>query len=113
MAYDEGLAERVREFFDRRGVGFEEKKMMGGLAFMVNDKMCVGIMKQELMVRVDPARHGELAAKPNARAMELTGRRMNGFLQVEPDGLSEDSELEQWIDLAMEYNPRARSSKRR
>jgi TfoX/Sxy family transcriptional regulator of competence genes len=96
MPYDEGLAERIRGvFLDRTDVA--EKRMFGGIAFMVRGRMCVGIVKEDLMVRVGAAAHDALAQEPNARPMDFTGRPMKGFLFVSPDGFESDAELERWI----------------
>ena len=86
MAYDEGLAERVREGFQSRGVLFEEKRMMGGLCFMVNDKMCVGVIDDRLMVRLDPAIEADALKRQGCVPMDFTGRPMRGFVFVEAEG---------------------------
>ncbi|MCB1023543.1 MAG: TfoX/Sxy family protein [Acidobacteria bacterium] len=113
MAYSETLAIRLRDHFSSNGVTFEEKKMMGGLCFMVDDKMCVGVMSEDLMLRTDPEIYQELIAKDGARPMDFTGRPMKGFIFVEEDALRSPAQLKYWIDLALEFNPRARSSKKK
>lgn len=85
---------------------------------MVNDKMCVGVDKDKqgddrLMVRLDPGSYEELLKKPGAMPMDFTGKRMKGFVFVSADGVDEDDDLEQWIALALEFNPRAKSSKKK
>ena len=96
MAYDEGLAERIRGILsDEPGVA--EKRMFGGLAFLLRGNMCVGVVKDELMVRVGPHRYEELIREPHARRMDFTGRPMKGLLFVEPDGLEADPDLERWV----------------
>jgi len=102
VTYDEGLAERVRGAMDHLH-GVVEKKMFGGLAFMVRGHMSVGIVKDELMVRAGPEACAYLAAKPHARVMDFTGRPMKGFLFVEAAGLEEDHDLAHWIGHAVEY----------
>ena len=87
--------------------------MMGGLTFMVNGKMCVGIVKDELMVRVDPELYESALEKPGAKPMDFTGRPMRGFLFVEPLGMKDDASLTYWLELALEFNKRAKSSKKR
>jgi hypothetical protein len=85
MAYNEKLAERIRdEFSGVRKV--EEKKMMGGLTFMVNGKMCVGIVNDDLMARIDPEKYEAALAKKGCREMYFTGRPMKGFVFVSPEG---------------------------
>lgn len=113
MAYDEGLATRVRELFERRAVAFEEKRMMGGLCFLVDGKMCVGVEQERLMVRLDPAVYENALKRAGCRPMDFTGRPMRGFVFVEPEGVSEDDELASWLELALEFNPRAKSSRKR
>ena len=112
MAYDEYLADRVRQSFAERFVTVEEKRMMGGLWFMVNDKMCDGIVGEMLIARNDPEIYQEALTRPGARQMDFTGRPMKGFVFVEPEGFDEDEDLQAWLQLCLDYNPRARSSKR-
>ncbi len=102
MSYDEGLAQRVRDHLDDRP-GVRERKMFGGLAFMVAGHMAVGIMGDELMVRGGPSRNDELLARPNARVMDFTGRPMKGFVIVGIDGIADDDQLGDWIDDALGY----------
>jgi TfoX/Sxy family transcriptional regulator of competence genes len=113
MAYDEQLAERIRRGFGRRKVPFEEKRMMGGLCFMVNSKMCVGVEKNRLMARIDPEACDAALRRKGCVPMDFTGRPMRGFVFVNPAGLGTDSELDDWLKLALDFNPRAKSSKKR
>ncbi len=113
MAYDEHLEERITRILKNRGIGFEPKKMMGGLCYMVNDKMCVGIVKNNLMARVDPGIYSEILEKKGAKQMDFTGRPMKGFIFVEPEGIDLEDDLEYWVDLCLEYNPKAKSSKKK
>jgi TfoX/Sxy family transcriptional regulator of competence genes len=102
MGYDEGLAERLRGVFeDQRGV--VEKRMFGGLCFMVDGKMCVGIVGDELMVRVGPEQHSQALAQPHARPMDFTGRPMKGFVYVAADGLETDKALEGWVAQGVSF----------
>jgi len=103
MAYDEKLAERVRMVFaGHRAV--EEKKMMGGLTFMVNGKMCVGVSKDDLMVRLDPEVYDAALKKKGCREMNFTGRPMKGFVFVNQEGTKNQQDFEHWINLALEFN---------
>ena len=111
MAYDEQLAERVRRSFKKGRVRFEEKRMMGGLCFMVDGKMCVGVEKSRLMARIDPAAFESAMGKKGCVPMDFTGRPMRGFVFVNPEGLTTDARLETWLKLALEFNPKAKSSK--
>ena len=110
MAYNEKLAQRVRESLPRRDV--EEKKMMGGLTFMVNGKMCVGVHKEDLMVRLDPEIHDETIRRKGARTMDFTKKPMRGFIFVNPTGTKTLKDLKYWLDLALDFNKRAKASKR-
>jgi TfoX/Sxy family transcriptional regulator of competence genes len=102
MAYDEGVAQRIREILEKRD-DVVEKKMFGGIAFMVRGNMCVGVSKSYVMVRADTHRYAELAAHPHVRPMEMGGRAMKGFLFIAPEGYESDEDLAGWVDTALEY----------
>ena len=110
MPYDEKLAARVRHALVRQRK-VEEKKMMGGLTFMVNGKMCVGILNDDLMARIDPAVHDEALKKKGCREMDFTGRPMKGFVFVGPEGTK--TNLDYWVKLALDFNKKAKASKKR
>jgi len=101
MAYDEKLAARIRRVLAARA-DVEEKKMFGGIAFMVNGHMAVGVSGNDLMVRVGAERHDEALARPHARPMDFTGRPMRGFVFVVPEGTASGAALRSWIGLATE-----------
>ncbi|MCB2221610.1 MAG: TfoX/Sxy family protein [Bacteroidetes bacterium] len=111
MPYNEFLADRIKRLLLEQKVFFEAKKMMGGLAFMVNDKMCVGVIKDELMVRIDPEIYEASLQKPGCHIMDFTGRPMKGFVMVNAEGIDMDDDLAYWIGLALHFNPKAKSSK--
>ena len=113
MAYDETLAERIRRRFSKACVRFEEKRMMGGLCFLVDGKMCVGVEKDRLMARLDPAINDTALRRKGCVPMDFTGRPMRGFVFVNPAGLATDRELDEWLKLALEFNPKAKSSKKK
>ncbi len=113
MAYSEQLAERLRSYFAVGGVDFEEKKMMGGLCFMVDGKMCVGVTNDDLMVRLDPAIYEEALEQEGARPMDFTGRTMKGFVFVSESALSGAKAIAYWAGLALEFNPKAKSSRKK
>ncbi len=92
MAFDEGVAERLRELFEGR-VDILEKKMFGGIAFMHSGNMCCGIMDDVLMARVGPDNYQSGLSRPHAREMDFTGKSLNGFVYVDPAGFAEDDEL--------------------
>ena len=99
MAYDERLAARVRALLAARA-DVSERKMFGGLTFMVGGNMCCGVNGEELIVRLDPGREDDALARPHARPMDLTGHRMRGFITVHPDGLA-GSQLDRWVHEAI------------
>lgn len=96
MAYDEDLAQRVRTSLGARS-GFTEKKMFGGLCFLLNGHMVCGVMRDEIMVRVGAEGHDEALRQPHAREMDFTGRAMRGMVYVEPEGLAESDDLDAWV----------------
>ena len=98
MAYDEGLAHRVRELVERTP-GIHEKKMFGGLCFLLDGNMACGINGDQLMVRVGPDAYQNALARPHAREMDFIGRSLKGFVYVAAEGLAEDTELQTWVDL--------------
>ncbi len=112
MAYNEKLANRIRERFAELP-NIEEKEMMGGLTFMYNDKMCVGIIQDELMCRIDPALHDAAIEKTGCRTMDFTKRPMKGYVMVEDTGMKTKKEFEYWIGLCLEFNKKAKSSKKK
>ncbi len=112
MAYDEKLADRIRERLADIPL-IEEKEMMGGLTFMVNDKMCVGIIKDEMMCRIDPDLHDTVVEMTGCRTMDFTRRPMRGYILIEDTGMKTREEFEYWINLALEFNPKAKSSKKK
>ena len=112
MAYNEKLADRVREVLSNRPK-VVEKKMMGGLTFMVNDKMCVGILQDELMARIDPDIYEAALQKKGCREMNFTGKPMKGFVFISPEGTSNRKDLEYWIGLSLEFNKKAKASKKK
>jgi TfoX/Sxy family transcriptional regulator of competence genes len=112
MPYSETLANRVREWLATLP-NVEEKAMMGGLAFMLNDKMCVGIMKDKLMCRIAPELHDTLVEKAGCRTMDFTNRPMKGYVLIDESGMRTQQDFDYWIGLALDFNPKARSSKRR
>lgn len=115
MAYDEALAERIRGVLAARPV-VEEKKMFGGLAFMVDGQMCCGVMKDELLVRVVESERAAALAKPHTRVMDFNGKMSTGMVLVAPAGLSDERTLEEWVQQGLDYiaaNPRSAKSARR
>ena len=102
MAYDDGLAERIRaQIGDPPAL--VEKEMFGGLSFLIGGNMSVGVIGEELCVRVGKDGHDEAAARPGARIMDFTSRPMRGWIMVTPDGFADDATLASWVDQGMAY----------
>jgi TfoX/Sxy family transcriptional regulator of competence genes len=112
MAYSEKLADRIREALVNLPQ-VEEKKMMGGLTFMVNGKMCVGIVKDELMCRIDPLKHDEAIEQVGCRTMDFTKKPMKGFVFIDETGMKSKKDFDYWINLSLEYNSKAKASKKK
>ncbi len=103
MAYDEDLAQRIRDLLQAEP-NLTERKMFGGLAFLVNGKMSVSASGQGgLLLHVDPADSDELLDRPHAELAVMQGRPMQGWLRVEPEGVRTDAELQQWVDGGVAY----------
>ena len=112
MAYNQKLADRIRErLTETKKV--KEKEMMGGLTFMVNDKMCIGIIKDEMMCRIDPDLQETALSKVGCRIMDFTGRPMKGYVMVDDTGMKSKKDFDYWIGLCLEFNKKAKSSKER
>ena len=113
MAYNEKLANMTREVIALTRKKVQEKAMFGGLCFMVNDKMCVGVEKERLMVRLDPAKYEEVLEKEGCMPMDFTGRVMKGYVFVDAAVLTSKRKLDYWIQLALEFNKIAKASKKK
>ena len=112
MSYHPDLANRIRnKFSDLPNV--EEKEMMGGLAFMYNNKMCVGIIKDEMMCRIDPTLHDESVEKIGCRTMDFTKRPMKGYVMIDESGMKSQKDFDYWVNLALDFNKNAKSSKKK
>ncbi len=102
MAYNEDLAQRVRSVLKRRR-GISEKKMFGGLAFLVRGNMSCGVVDNELMARVGPIAYEAALKERHARPMDFTGKPLKGFVYVSEKGVSTDKGLKKWVDRAVEF----------
>lgn len=102
MVYDETLAQKLR-FVLKGKKGITEKKMFGGVAFLLHGNMAVGVNRDDLIVRVDPANHAQLLKLPHARTFDFTGKPMQGWLLVNVDGLRKEADLKKWIELGVAY----------
>lgn len=121
MSYDEGLLERLREILhvvpSSGGFGYAaippkggttnrivtEKKMFGGLCILVNGNMCCGIIEEMLMARVGPDRYFQCLELPHAREMDFTGKPLKGMIYVDPEGIAEDEDLQEWVRRCMNF----------
>jgi TfoX/Sxy family transcriptional regulator of competence genes len=112
MAYDEKLNDRIREAISHLP-SVEEKHMFGGTCFMLNGKMCVGVVKDEMMSRIDPDIYEHALEKPGCREMVFTGKPMKGYLFVSKEGMKTKKQFDYWITLCLEFNKKAKASKKR
>ena len=112
MHTDPALADRVAAYFSAKKTPFASKHMMGGLLFMVRDKMCVGVRPQRLMARIGPEAEPAALKKPGCRPMDFTGRPLRGFVYVDSAKLRTARQLTYWLDLALAFNPVAKPSVR-
>ncbi|HKJ78090.1 MAG TPA: TfoX/Sxy family protein [Prolixibacteraceae bacterium] len=113
MAYDEFLADRIRNSLKQKQISFEEKKMFGGVCYLVNDKMCTGVINNDLMVRIDVEKQDEFLTDKGSRPMDFTNRPMKGYLYVSPEGVDMDEDLDKWVQRCLDFNPKAKSSKKK
>ncbi len=113
MEINELLADRVRELIAARENNVEEKKMFSGLAFMVNDKLCVAVSKDRLLVRLDPQMYEQALDENGAKPMVHSGREMKGYVFVDDTELTTQKKLEHWVNRALAYNKIAKASKKK
>lgn len=110
MAYDEFLSDRITRILETKNVEFFHKKMMGGLIFMVREKMCMGIHIDKkygdslLMAKIGEEAYLQEIQNPDCLPMDFTGRPMKGFIYITPDGFDTEDQLEKWVDLAVNFN---------
>src|SRR5438309_372594 len=112
MAYDEKLNDRIRESIAHLP-NIEEKHMFGGTCFMVNGKMCIGVVKDEMMCRIDPVVYEEALEKTGCREMNFTGKSMKGYVFVSHDGMKTKKQFDYWINLCLEFNQKAKAAKKK
>jgi hypothetical protein len=102
MAYDEGLAYRVEELIGDMD-GMEAKKMFGGVGYILNGNMAVGVSGNDLIIRVGPEKYDDVIHQPHVKPFGPAGRTMKGWVMVEPDGASEDEEFEEWVQMGVDF----------
>lgn len=103
MPFDEELGRRISGLLENDGIVFTEKKMFGGLGFMIGGRMCVGVVKYDLMLRVIDEHNDKVLAMRHVRPMDFTGRPMKGFVYVEPAGFADDASLQKWLLFGIEF----------
>ncbi len=113
MAYNEYLVDRIKQFLNEKSVAFISKKMMGGLLFMVDNKMFVGVNRDEIMARINPNIYEESLGKKGCKEMNFTGRPMKGFVFLSDEAIDLDKDLHYWLQLALDFNPLAKASKKK
>ncbi|PCE63122.1 TfoX/Sxy family protein [Sediminicola luteus] len=119
MAYDEFLAERIRQRLGQAKLPLRELKMMGGLCFMVDDKMCMGVLQQKgtgrdfIMARIGEDAYESLLARPGCQPMDFTGRPMKGYVFVSDEGFDTDTDLDFWVEKCLAFNPLAKANKKK
>ena len=112
MAFDEKLSDRIREaLVDEPNV--EEKHMFGGVCYMVNGKMCIGVVGHDMMCRINPAREEEVLERPGCRPMDFTGRPMKGYVYVSDEGMRKKQDFDYWVNLCLEFNTIAKASRKK
>ena len=102
MAFDEFRAARIRDALARKK-GVEEKKMFGGIGFLLNGNMLVGVWRDSLIVRLGPDEGDDALKEPHVREFDITGRAMKGWVLVEPEGVQHDDQLKRWIQWAVTF----------
>jgi len=112
MAYDEKLADRLREALEDVA-NVEEKKMFSGIAFMVNDKMCINVSGDRLMCRIGAVQQEKAVEKPGCTEMIMRGKVMKDFVYVSPEGFKNKKDFNYWIKLCLDFNKEAKSSKKK
>ena len=101
MAYNLKLAERIRDQLE--GMPYVEKKMFGGVGYLLHGNMACGVIQDDLIVRIDPQEQPALLKKPHVKLFDMTGRPMKGWLVVEPDGIKTAKQLGTWVKLGVEF----------
>lgn len=112
MAFNENLNNRIRAALQRLE-HVEEKYMFGGVCYMVNGKMCVGVIKDDMMCRIDPEMYQDLLEKPGCLPMQFTGRPMKSYVLITEVGMHTKAEFDYWIKLSLDFNQFAKASKKK
>jgi len=102
MASDEGLAQRVRELLDEK-LGFNEKKMFGGVCYLLNGNMACGILNEDLIIRTGPEKYEDYLKLPHTRKFDITGKPMKGWVMVSYEGHETDEDLFEWVQIGVNF----------
>ena len=119
MAYNKKLVNRIEKVFLKKNINADGKKFMGGYCFFLDEKMCVGLdidkhtNQDRLRARVGPDAMEDSLKRKGCRPMDITGRPMNGFVFVDPIGFKSAKDLEHWVQVCIDHNPSAKSSKKK
>ena len=112
MAYDEGLAQRVREILEDIP-GYNEKKMFGGICCLIDGNMACGVLGDDIIIRVGPEAYEGALEQDHTKIFDFTGRPMKGFVFVGQEGIDLEDDLAYWLQLCLDFNPQAKSSKKK
>lgn len=112
MAFDEKLVGRIRESLEAIDK-VEEKNMFGGVCFMVDGKMCIGVVKDEMMCRIDPSMDEMVLERTGCRQMDFTGKPMKGYVFVSQEGMKSKKAFDYWLSLCLDFNSKAKASKKK
>ncbi len=114
MAYDTKLADRIREYLSTiPKLKVKEKEMFSGVVFMVNGKMCVNVSHENMMCRIDPDEYENIIGRKGFLPMVMRGKQLKGYCYVTPDGFKAKKDFEYWMKLCLDFNPRAKASKKK
>ena len=114
MAFNEKISDKIREALSKLSkVKVEEKYMFGGVCYMVNGKMCIGVVKDEMMCRIDPEKQEEALSRRGCRPMDFTKKPMKGYVYVNEDGIKNKKDFDRWINMCLEFNSFAKASKKK
>lgn len=102
MPFDRGLADRVRSILERRP-GYSERKMFGGICFMIDGRMCCGVVKADLMIRLAPEAVVGALKRPHTRPMDFTGKPLKSMIYVDAEGTDSDETLHEWVESAIKH----------
>ena len=112
MAYNTDLADKIRHALEHVP-NATEKEMFGGICFLVNDKMCMGVIKDDMMCRLDPEIYDTVIEKTGCRPMDFSGRPMKGYVYVSEEGMLTNNDFQYWVQLSLDFNVKAKSSKKK